>query len=245
MRTAFSLFEILVVLSLVSILAFFAFPKTNATLNVAANSLLEHLSYARHLALNDNLIYTDLEQTKSLKNRFKSIDEHGLIQKNPMWQIQFHMKGEYAFTSYSIYVDTPRFAPTTNYDGRPMDGDIIAIGGNDRKCLSGYNNTNIAQACKNNSSVFIRLAEAYGLQDLHIESDKGCEGKRLNRIYFDRFGLPHCGKERVRLEHSVKIVLEKHGKKRAICILPSGYAFLLAKGNVRGNNCEEKSSYSL
>lgn len=158
-----------------------------------------------------------------------------------MWQIQFHLSGKYTFISYSIYVDTPRFAPTTDYDGRPMDGDIIAIGGGDRKCLSGYNNTNISDECKNNSSVFVRLHEAYGLENLRIESDGFCKEKRGARIYFDRFGIPYCNKERIRLAHSFKIILEKRGKSKFICVLPSGYAFLLQKGN----DCETKNSYSL
>ncbi|PAF52292.1 type II secretion system protein [Helicobacter sp. 13S00477-4] len=241
MRSAFSLFEILIVVVILGILASFAFLRNDNTLNQAAKSLLEHIAYTRHLALNDDLVFTKLNQTKGLVNRFRSIDPNGLILLNPMWQIQFHFTGKYTMFSYSIYVDTPRFAPTTHYDGRPMDGDIIAIEGNDRKCLSGYNNKNISDMCKNNSSVFVRLHEAYGLEKFYVQADEFCQELRGARIYFDRFGRPYCGK-REALSRPFKIILEKNKKKRIICVLPvSGYSFLLKSGD----DCEKKNSYSL
>ncbi|PAF46365.1 hypothetical protein BKH46_07805 [Helicobacter sp. 12S02634-8] len=239
MRASFSLLEIVFALMLLGILASFGFPKTETTLSRAANSLLEHIAYTRHLALNDNLIYTHIDQTHSLKKRFRSIDPTALIQKNPMWQLQWHFSGKYAHVSYSIYVDTPRFAPTTHYDGRPMDGDIIAINGGDRRCLSGYNNTSISEACKNNSSVFVRLSESYGIEHLYIQGDKVCKETRGGRVFFDRFGLPYCSREAIRLTQPLKIILEKRNQSKTICILPSGYSFLMPKGG----DCEAKNSY--
>ncbi|PAF42959.1 prepilin-type N-terminal cleavage/methylation domain-containing protein [Helicobacter sp. 11S03491-1] len=227
MRKAFSLFEMVIAVSVIGILVLFAIPKTDAALAIATNSLLEHILYVRHLALNDSLAYTHTNQTQWLIKRFPSIQPYKLVDQNPMWQIQFHLNGKYTLFSYSLYVDTPRFAPTTDYDGRPMSGDIIAISGGDRKCLSGYNNTNISDECKNNSSVFVRLHEAYGLENLSVIGDDFCRERRTARIYFDRFGIPYCGKEKRKLEHPFKIILQKKKETFIICILPvTGYSFV-------------------
>lgn len=226
-RSAFSLVEMVIGVVILGILAVVAFPQSSHSLSRATHALLEHILYTRHLALNDTELYTHLHQTQSLTQKFKSINPQGLLDETPMWQIQFHLNGKYTMFSYSIYVDTPRFAPSTNYDGRPMAADIIAFEGSDRKCLSGYNNINISTECKNNSSVFVRLNEAYGIDDMSIDADSFCEIVLGMRVYFDRFGSPYCTRSKIRLTRPFKITLKKGKDSQTICILPvSGHSFI-------------------
>lgn len=226
-QPAFSLIEMVVAIVILGVLALVAFPQRSHSLTRATQALLEHILYTRHLALNDTQLYTHINQTKFLTQKFKSIDPQGLLDESPMWQIQFHLNGKYTMFSYSIYVDTPRFAPTTNYDGRPMSADIIAFEGSDRKCLSGYNNTNISDECKNNSSVFVRLSEAYGIDELSIEADSFCKVALGMRVYFDRFGSPYCTRSKIKLTQPFKITLRQKQEMRTICILPvTGHSFI-------------------
>ncbi|PAF54588.1 hypothetical protein BKH42_01120 [Helicobacter sp. 13S00482-2] len=231
-RHAFSLIEMVMAIVILGILGLFALPQKSNTLNRATNTLLEHILYTRHLALNDTQLYTHIDQTNFLTKRFKSINPQGLIDETPMWQIQFHLNGKYTIFSYSIYIDTPRFSVTTNYDGRPMAGDIIALQGSDRRCLSGYNNTNISDECKNNSSVFVRLSEAYGIDDLNIQADSFCEIALGMRIYFDRFGTPYCTRSKIKLTQPFKITLRQNARTKTICVLPvTGYSFISKTGD--------------
>ncbi|MDO7252438.1 pilus assembly FimT family protein [Helicobacter cappadocius] len=232
MQSAFSLLEMVISIVILGILAFLALPQKTHQLSRATNTLLEHILYTRHLALNDNQLYTHINQTQFLTDKFKSIDPQGLIDETPMWQIQFHLNGKYTMFSYSIYIDTPRFSLTTHYDGRPMSGDIVALQGSDRRCLSGYNNTNISDECKNNSSVFVRLNEAYGIDEFNISADSFCEIALGMRIYFDRFGVPYCTRSKIKLTKPFRITLKKNKSTKTICVLPvTGYAFISKTGN--------------
>ena len=114
-------------------------------------------------------------------------------QHNAMWQIQFHLSGIYTTFSYSIYVDTPRHAINTNFDGRQSLGDMI-LKNMDRKCLSAYNNTNTAQECKNNAQAEMRLGEYFGIEQIFLESDRFCRERSGGRVSFDRLGVPYCGR---------------------------------------------------
>lgn len=232
-RAAFSLLEMILVLFFISIIAMYALPKSDRGLKLASSFVLEHISYTRHLALNDSQSYTNLNQTRWFVNEFPSINPQGLIDENPMWQIQFHLDGTYALFSYSIYIDTPRYSVSTHYDGRPRAGDIIATQGTDRKCLSGYSSITTSSDCKNNTSIFVRLQEAYGIDDVTLQTDIFCQ-ERLQkgaRIYFDKFGKPYCGSKRYAIKIPFKIILHKRGAKAVICVMPTtGYAFIAKNG---------------
>lgn len=232
-KGAFSLFEVVLVLFFISIMAIYALPKSDKGLKFASISVLEHISYTRHLALNDSQSYTNLAQTRWLVDEAPSVDPQGLINKNPMWQIQFHFDGNYALFSYSIYIDTPRYSVSTNYDGRPRAGDIIATQGTDRKCLTGYSTMTTSVDCNNNTSIFVRLQEAYGIDDIVVQTDVFCQERfqKGARIYFDEFGAPYCGSKRRKIKTPFKIILQKRGKKAAICVMPvTGYAFITENG---------------
>lgn len=230
MSKAFSLIELVISVVIISFITFFAIPKIDNGLKIVTDNLLEHIFYTKDLALNDSLEFRNLHQTKTLKEEFPSLNETKLIQTQPMWQMQFHINGKYTQYSYSIYVDTPRFSPTTDYDNRPMKGDIIAISGIDQKCLSGYNNINTATICTNNASSSVRISEVYGVK-LSIQADKFCKENLTARVYFDHFGVPYCGKNRIKLQNPFQIILEKNNRKTLICILPfTGYSFISKNG---------------
>ncbi|ANV98189.1 hypothetical protein BBW65_04975 [Helicobacter enhydrae] len=228
-REGFSLIELVVACAIVGVIWGMVPRGFDHSLMLAAKSLVLQIKMAQNLALNDHRNFTQAVFASKLKEQFPSIDIAGLLkepQKN-MWQVQFHTKGKYTQSSYSIYSDTPRVSATTHYDGRPMSGDFVAVELFSNQCLSGYNNTNVSDYCKNNTSAEVRLGEKYGVSSIALSGDAFCLGKEGERVYFDSFGVPYCGRKPQRLNQAFKIVLSKKNAKVAVCILPkSGYAFI-------------------
>ena len=230
MREAFSLLEFIVTLFILSIILVLGGNlNPQRPLTFATQSLIADLALTQSLALNDSRFFPNLASTALTKSLSPSINPHKLIthpEKN-MWQIQFHTSGIYTQNSYSIYLDTPRHSHTTDYDGRPMSGDFIATESLNNQCLSGYNNSNVSDYCKNNTSPFVRLQEYFGVENMNLEGDSFCTEKGGWRIYFDDFGTPYCGKIPRKLTKLLKITLHKGKQSQSICLTPNtGYAFL-------------------
>lgn len=230
MREAFSLFELIIALFVLSCaLILGGRLSSQPPLATITQSLLSDIALTQNLALNDSHFFPNLHSTDFITSLSPTIDPQKLITNNAksMWQIQFHLNGRYTQNSYSIYIDTPRHSLSTDYDGRPMSGDFIAIESSSNQCLSGYNNTNISDYCKNNSSTTVRLKEQFGIDHILLEGDLFCAEKGGARIYFDDFGVPYCGNTPQKITKPFKITLWKEKESQSICILPTtGYASL-------------------
>lgn len=156
---------------------------------------------------------------------FARVDSTRLLQNsmNFLWQTQFHISGIYTKNSLSIYRDTPRFASSTDYDRRPLAGDIVALHAGNSQCLSGYNNSNITGVCKDNAAFDFRLFEANKSEIFSLEMPSSCAERDTFRFYFSDFGAILCGNpphfpthQRIKAGDSI-IILENL----------SGYAHLL------------------
>lgn len=230
MREALSLLELLITCFILSLIALLSLNPHDYSLHHATQNLLYHIKYTQNLALQDSRYFLNPTSTTTTKALSPSIDESLLLsspQKN-MWQIQFHTTGIYTQNSYSIYHDTPRISPTTNYDGRPMSGDFIALEPTNNQCLSGYNNTNVSDYCKNNTHPNVRLKEKYGIEEMSLSGEAKCLERGGGRVYFDELGKPYCGKEPTPLTQPLTITLKKASQELSIIILPqSGYSYIL------------------
>ncbi|MCE3039745.1 hypothetical protein [Helicobacter anatolicus] len=229
MQKAFGIIELVFVITLLLLCITLAKPYQNNQTHRASQYLLQNILYTKNLALTQSTIYTTPLQSKWLKDMFPSIAQEILITKPMLWQIQFHLSGTYTKNSFSIYFDTPRIAQTTHYDNRPMAGDLIAIQGSNLRCISGYNNTNIADFCKNNAETSTRLQESYGV-NLSITHQLSCKENKTARIYFDNQGKPYCGKTPTPLTRPFIITLSKNYHQKTFCILP--YTGAIKKGEI-------------
>ena len=227
MCAAFSILEFVFVIVLAGIVFGFGIPKLNISLHMAASSLLAHIRYTQHLALNDSLRFYTLGQTNFLTSMHPSINAQKLLDDKNFWQIQFHQSGIYTFNSYSIFFDTPRTSATTDRDNQPMPGDIIAINGQNKKCLSGYSNVNVAIECRNNMEINVRLHEYYGIESISLVSPDACQEMGTFRILFNAFGEPFCSKLATPLTKPLRIILTKNNQSKTICVLhKTGFSFI-------------------
>ncbi|VEJ24830.1 pilus assembly FimT family protein [Helicobacter cholecystus] len=225
----FGLLEVMIVFIIASIMLTLTIPKVDEGIEQASKILLSDILLTQNLALSDDRFYLQISFTHPFKLLSPSIDTQILLaqpQKN-MWQIQFHTSGIYTQNSYSIYNDTPRISTTTNYDGRPMSGDFIAVSPSNSQCLSGYNNTNISDFCKNNTHPNVRLKERFGIEEIQIFAQKSCKEKGGGRVYFDQLGKPYCGKNPTPLTEPFIITLKKAKAQKSIVITPlSSYTYI-------------------
>ncbi|PAF42147.1 hypothetical protein [Helicobacter sp. 11S02629-2] len=189
------------------------------------NSLLasHNISYAMHRARGMALLDSNLMpvSTLSVAPLIPSLNAEVLFNtfRPHMWQLQFHLGGIYTENSMSIYKDTPRNVQTTHYDMRPMAGDILALDALSAKCLSGYNNTNIAAFCRNNAKFNYRLKESLGIQNLEVQSNRTCFERESTRFYFDSLGRVYCGARQERVSESL-VRLANFGVVFEIVLVP-------------------------
>ena len=224
-----NLLELLLAFVLLAIAFAFSLPSQNQSLFIAQRTLLHQLQNAQILALTDERHFTHTAQLDSVSVRYPSINVRKLIahSKNALWQVQLHIGKMYATSSFSLYIDTPRDSLSTDFDSRPMAGDIIAMDGA-RQCISGYNNTNTSFDCKNNLSIHARLGENLGLESMEIFSPSGCGERESGRVYFDHLGFVYCAKVPLELQgaHGVRgayeVRLSKKGVRKSVCVLPQG-----------------------
>ena len=230
MRKAFSMLEVVFIVVMLGVMAAVSvmyIPQTK--LREAADYLIQNIKYAKSLAQTDDRFFAMQDD---------SITSYADVQTQywqaGMWQVQFHLSGDTTANSYSIYADTGRSATSTNFDGRPMSGDLIAKDPQSKACLSGYSQSNLPDECKNNIAKEVRLEETYDVTIEGIELQSSCNETRTARIYFDNAGLPYCGGVSIsggsatlpqRLTTSVKIVLKRHNQEATICVSPGGLIY--------------------
>lgn len=215
------IFEFILAFGIVLIMFKMAHIRDNHALELGFSTLASHLRTLQIVALSDDYHFTHTRAASDMSEISSAIDTASLVNQNnnAMWQMQFHFGKIYTSQSYSIYIDTPRFATTTDFDSRPMAGDII-LKNMDRKCLSAYNNTNTAVECKNNAVAEVRLGERFGIEEIIIESNSFCAERESARIYFDWLGMPYCGKIPQKINVPFKITLAKNNAKKSLCVMP-------------------------
>ncbi len=241
MRKAFSMLEmvfILVMLGVMAAVSVMYIPQTK--LQQAADYMIQNIKYAKSLAQTDDRYFAMKDSSlNSYSNTQARFWQAG------MWQVQFHLTGSTTANSYSIYADTARNAATTNFDGRPMSGDLIAKDPQNKTCLSGYSANNLPSECNNNIAKEVRLQETYDVIIDRIDIQQGCNETNTARIYFDSTGLPYCGKVTIngntatsmpqRLNTNVKIVLKRQNQTATICVSPGGLIYGSSNGQ-----CDKK-----
>lgn len=218
-----NLLELVLVFVLVAIAFAFSLPSQNQSLFISQRTLLHQIQNAQILALTDQRHFTHTAQLDSLYAHYPSINVRKLVaySKSALWQVQFHIGKVYATSSFSLYIDTPRDSLSTDFDSRPMAGDIIAMD-SARRCISGYNNTNTSFDCKNNLSINARLGENLGIESMEIVAPSVCGERESGRVYFDMFGFAYCAKTPLRLHGLYEVRLGKKGGSKSVCILPQG-----------------------
>lgn len=230
MKKAFTMLElvfVIVILGIMAAVSVMYIPQTK--LQQAADYLIQNLKYAKSLAQTDDRFFA---MKDSSINSYS--DTQAKFWQAGMWQVQFHLNGSTTANSYSVYADTARNAGTTNFDGRPMSGDLIAKDPQNKTCLSGYSQNNLPTECANNISKDVRLQETYDVTIDSIEMQANCKETNTARIYFDNTGMPYCGKVTIngntatlpqKLTQSVKIVLKRHSQTATICVSTGGLIY--------------------
>ncbi|MBR7118192.1 MAG: prepilin-type N-terminal cleavage/methylation domain-containing protein [Helicobacteraceae bacterium] len=229
MKKAFTMIEMVFVVVMLGVMAAVSvmyIPQTK--LQQAADHMIHNIKYTKSLAQTDDRFFA--MKDGSINNYS---DTQAQYWKAGMWQVQFHLNGNTTKHSYSIYADTARSANTTNFDGRPMSGDLIAKDPQNKACLSGYSENNLPNECKNNIAKEVRLQETY---DVTIDdiSPSSCKENNTARIYFDNTGMPYCGAVNIsgssttlpkRLDEAMKITLKRQKQTATICVSKSGLIY--------------------
>ena len=225
MKRAFTLTELIFVIIIVSILAYFAANRFKKdTLTPASYQLLDHIKYTQSLALNQDMFVpspyfatyrtNSTQQEKESKQWFKK-----------WWQIVFHRN-----SSYSIFSDHPTTGSSNEFDRQPdTNGDLIAKDPLTSKCILGNLNGNGVKGCT--KFEFANFRDKYHVE---ISKVKGCG--RSKHLLFDSFGRPHCSKSSNDddlnpytefLHEQFCIELTKDNDTNAIFIKPiTGYAYI-------------------
>lgn len=230
MRKAFTMIEMVFVVVMLGVMAAVSvmyIPQTK--LQQAADHMIHNIKYAKSLAQTDDRFFAMKDD--SINNYS---DNQVQYWKAGMWQVQFHLNGNTTKHSYSIYADTARNANTTNFDGRPMSGDLIAKDPQNKACLSGYSENNLPNECKNNIAKEVRLQETYDVTIDSIALPNDCKETNTARIYFDNTGMPYCGAVNIgggnatlpkRLNDNMKITLKRQKQTATICVSKSGLIY--------------------
>lgn len=215
LNRAFSLFEILLFIVIVGILAsigYVLYP--HSKLHLAKNQIVKHIQYTKYLALQNS---KEITQYKFCKSDFCS--EEMKKYKQSFYRIQFNKLKDIGW-SYSIFSDSARDSKTKNFDDRPMDSFEIARSPIDSKYLSvyNYNNSKFANALRDGS---LAISSRYGIVDIKISG--GCG--ESNRILFDDFGFLVCKIANVGIsrpkENVILEIFDKFSSEK-ICITKSG-----------------------
>ena len=192
-KKSFTMIEMIFVILIVAVLAIFVTPKfcgdacgKSADLIKAANQVLGHIRYTRHLAMVDNKFvpnsalsqYTDSNQEKK-ESRFWF---------KGWWQIKFYnYSSAYPYVRYSIFSDKPTTTDISSNSGYSRDPDKrekLAINPLNGKYLSVY-----ADKYEDERDETLNLTTTYSVYDIVFSSS--C-GSTTRRILFDNIGRPHC-----------------------------------------------------
>jgi len=214
---AFTLFELIIVITIISILSFTIIPKINDnSLYNAANQVLFHIRYTQHLALIDNV--------------FDPYDENWFKKR---WQIQFHSKvGDNISWSYTIYKD---ISLSGNANSKK---ELAKNPMNRNKLLSGGFHSLAVE--DDDFTKSMRLGNYYGIEKIKFKNCKYEKNGKLRscrsmRIAFNYDGSPYCSNIKTaknsverKLATQCKIEIYKLNKKITIAIEPeTGFAHIL------------------
>ena len=251
-RKAFTMIELVFVIVMIGILSavsIWYLPRTE--LKQAAETMINNLKYTKTLAQLDDRYFLmgDANQTdKTIINNQVAAN----ADKKALWQFQFHASNNSgsdsgADNTYTIYAENATSGSTTNFDGKPMNGDMIAQDPMTKECISGFSGTDLRN-CTDNYG-FAREARFYDTYQTELESIQSddCNGWRKSytfAIYFDSKGLPYCklnNKGKINpLTKSITIKLKRKSETAYICITKGG---IIEGGNLvdkNGNEIKDK-----
>ena len=245
-RKAFSMIELIFVIVIIGIMAgvsIWYLPRTE--LKQAGETMINNLKYTKTLAQLDErqfLIRDDkyLDEVRTLSEAEKVAVMKGQMknQQMGMWQFQFHETTDLTGQSpdstrsaqtYTIYSELAGTSESKPFDGKPMNGDIIAQDPMTKQCISGYNGTNLRDCTdKYGYAKEARFFDTYQTQVDSIVSNDCRTWKKGNTfaIYFDSKGNPYCkvGNEGTitALNAPITIKLKRKNESAYICITKGG-----------------------
>ena len=237
MKRAFTLVELIFVIIIVGILAISISPLFKKdTLIPATNQVLDHIRYTQQLALNQDM-YVSSQDYSVFGGDAKEKDSKQWFKK--WWQF-FIKKDE---GSYAIFSNHPTDKDNNEYHGQPEFPGQIAIDPATRKYIVGTWTGNSVPG-EEEKLPQANLFEEYGV----TAAISGCR-YNTQRILFDSFGRPHCGKSvngggdaslypysELRLQY-LPVMLSDENEKSLICITPiTGYAYVKGYEKIDENN---------
>lgn len=218
-RQAFSLFETLLTLAILSIFAtlgYFWIPSSK--LHLAQNQIISHLNYTRYLSLN-----SAKHITQSAFCQSDHCAQERTRWSESLWRMQFSPLKDIGY-AYYIFSDSARSVRTKNFDDRPRDKQEIARDLLDNKYLNVYNSDNSKFANPLRSGD-LAITQRYGIQNVKFSG--GCGEDNEARILFDQQGFLRCKKpyEKPTIPNGIVFLelFNKSGESVKICILPSGF----------------------
>lgn len=243
-RSAFSVMELVFVIVIIGIMAgvsIWYLPRTE--LKQAGETMINNLKYTKTLAQLDDrqfLMRDDkyLDEVRKLSDGEKKTVMKGQMQniQRGLWQFQFHdttdLTGKKpdstrSAQTYTIYSELASTSEAKPFDGRPMNGDIIAQDPMTKQCISGYSGTNLRNCTDYGYAKEARFYDTYQTQVDNIDSNN-CSWTKGNTfaIYFDSNGKPYC---KVGNEGNIKalsvpitIRLKRKNEVAYICITKGG-----------------------
>ena len=219
-KKGFTLIEIIIVIVVIGILAVTIIPRLRGTssLDLAANQLVNHINYTKHLAIGDN--------------RVDKNDPDGWFKTR--WCIVFSVNDDYANNkvSYTIFSDiagkhtgNPDVLSEVAID--PMNRNRYLSGG-----FSGIDGLDIRDEESFIGSKRLNIGSYYGVEA--IEFSSSCQYHGSMRIAFDHLSRPLIGKlssydkaymKRRILDETCFITLKSGDKSVQISLEPeTGYA---------------------
>lgn len=263
MKKAFTVIEVVFVVVMIGILAGVAvwyMPRTN--LKQATESIINNLKYTKTLAQLDDRFFgvKDINyfNTLSIADKNNAAIDQIKHYKCGKWQFQFHQASgnNVSTNTYTIFADNAG-GISKNFDGKPMDGDVIARDPMTKACISGYNDNNLKE-CTDNFSNEARFGDTYGVK-LDSITSVDCSGYTSNStfsIFFDSEGMPYCKVGQAtcsynsenandvaneannaslpkRIKKPITIRLRRGGESAYICITKNG---LIDAGNPKDKN---------
>lgn len=251
-KGAFSMIELVFVIVIIGIMAgvsVWYLPRTE--LKQATETMMTNLKYTKTLAqLDDRYFAMSDEQYFNTIGTNLTAAQKELAMKNQvqnwrkgMWQFQFHSTNnttsqQSAQNTYTIYAEHASSSATTNFDGKPMNGDTIAKDPMTKECISGYgtNSGNLSD-CKAFAKE-ARFYDTFQTELADIKSQANCKWTKNNTfaIYFDNKGNPYCkatnNGDIQPLTESITIELKRKSENAYICITKGG---IIDSGNVSGS----------
>lgn len=245
-RSAFSVMELVFVIVIIGIMAgvsIWYLPRTE--LKQAGETMINNLKYTKTLAQLDDrqfLMRDDkyLDEVRKLSDGEKKTVMKGQMQniQRGLWQFQFHETTDLtgkkpdstrSAQTYTIYSELASTSEAKPFDGRPMNGDIIAQDPMTKQCISGYSGTNLRNCTDNYGyAKEARFYDTYQTQVDNIDSNDCRTWNKGNTfaIYFDSNGKPYCKVSNegniVALSAPITIRLKRKNEVAYICITKGG-----------------------